>query len=608
MTAPPPPATVASPLGDLMRRHWGFAAFLPDQAEAMGAVLAGRDALVILPTGGGKSMCYQLPALALPGTAVVCSPLLSLMKDQVDALRQMGIDAAALNSSLSSAEKQSVVQRARAGELKLLYASPERLGMSDVRELLVAAKVSFFAIDEAHCVSEWGHDFRPEYRELGNLRRWFPEVPILACTATATPAVRRDIVAALGLRAPAVVVGSFDRPNLVYRAVYRRDVVAQVQEVLARHPGEGGVIYCIRRSDVDSLCATLQRLGHRAVPYHAGLSPETRRRHQEAFAEEQVDIVVATVAFGMGIDRSDVRFVVHTGMPKTLESYQQEAGRAGRDRLAAECVLLYDAADLVTWRRIQGVPSTPYEQAALGKLNETYRYCRTLTCRHRVLVQYFGQDFDRAGCGACDVCLGEHATLPDGKTVARKILSGVARLKSGFGARHVAQMLKGSKSAKLSEHGHDTLSTYGLLAEYSLPDIGDFIDQLQGHGHLERRGEYAVLALTAIGAALMRGEGDVELALPRRSKRKGQVSTAGVAAPGAADEALFQELRVARRAIAVDRKLPPYMIFSDATLRDMAAKRPATVAGLLAVKGVGERKAADFGERMLAVLRAARTT
>ncbi|HEY9854747.1 MAG TPA: RecQ family ATP-dependent DNA helicase, partial [Stenomitos sp.] len=548
---------------DLLKRIWGYEAFLPNQAEAVDALMNGRDSLTILPTGGGKSICYQLPALAKPGMAIVISPLVALMKDQVDSLVANGVAAASLNSSMPPDEKRRVVGDLKAGRLKLLYLSPERLAAPDAFELLSQAAISFIAIDEAHCVSQWGHEFRPDYRNLAQLRTWFPQVSMHAFTATATEAVRDDIVAALGLKDPSVVVGSFDRPNLFYRAEFRRDLVGQVRAVLDRHPGEAGILYCIRRADVESLCETLQGLGYKALPYHAGLSAETRREHQEAFSKEEVDLMVATVAFGMGIDRSNVRFVIHTGMPKSIEHYQQEAGRAGRDRLAAECVLFYGAADPMAWRSIQGEPKTPYDQHALDKVREMYRFCRTLTCRHRFLVTYFGEAFEVGSCGACDVCLGEHQVLPDSTVVAQKILSCVARVQERFGARHVAEVLKGSKAAKVLQLGHDRLSTYGLLAEHAINDLADWIDQLVGHGYLVRSGEFQVLKVTPQGWALLKGEDSVQLTMPRATVAR-TVKGSDEVALSPEEEALFQDLRSWRRTIAHERGVPPYLILGDA--------------------------------------------
>ncbi len=604
-SAPPsalPKAATDPALLDLLKRIWGYEAFLPNQAEAVEALMTGRDSLTILPTGGGKSICYQLPALAKPGMAIVISPLLALMKDQVDSLVANGVAAASLNSSMTSDEKRRVVDDLRAGRLKLLYLSPERLASPDSFELLSQAAISFIAIDEAHCVSQWGHEFRPDYRNLAQLRTWFPNVSMHAFTATATQTVRDDIVAALGLKEASVVVGSFDRPNLFYRAEFRRDLVPQVRAVLDRHPGEAGILYCIRRADVESLCETLQGLGYRALPYHAGLPAETRRQHQEAFSKEEVDLMVATVAFGMGIDRSNVRFVIHTGMPKSIENYQQEAGRAGRDRLAAECVLLYGAADPVSWKSIQGEPKTPYDQHALDKIREMYRFCRTLTCRHRFLVTYFGEAFEATPCGACDVCLGEHQVLPDSTVVAQKILSCVVRVQERFGARHVAEVLKGSKTAKLLQLGHDKLSTYGLLADHAIADLSDWIDQLVGHGYLVRAGEYQVLKVTPEGRALLKGEDSVQLTMPRATVAKTVKSSEDLPL-SPAEEALFQDLRGWRRTMAQERGVPPYLVLGDATLRELASRRPASDLALRAIKGIGETKARDLGDRLLEALR-----
>jgi ATP-dependent DNA helicase RecQ len=593
-------------LHELLRRYWGYEGFLPNQAEAVDHVLAKRDSLVILPTGGGKSMCYQLPALAMPGMAVVVSPLVSLMKDQVDALVANGIPAATLNSSLSAEERRQVASAVRRGELKLLYVSPEGLGAGFIMELLQEAEIAFFAIDEAHCISQWGHEYRPDYRLLGELRAQFPGVGIHAFTATATPAVREDIVRSLKLHDAQVVVGSFDRPNLLYRATYRHDLIGQIAQVLARHPGEAGIVYCISRNEVEQVAETLQKKGHKALPYHAGLSAEVRRRNQEAFSTEQVDLIVATVAFGMGIDRSNVRFVIHAGMPKAIENYQQEAGRAGRDRLEAECVLLYSAQDLLAWKRIMGEARSEYDQLVHGKLSEMYRFARTLTCRHKFLVNYFGQDFEHADCGACDVCFGEHAELEDGLVTSQKILSCVARVRERFGARYVAEVLKGSNTEKIRQNGHDQLSTYGLLASYQVNDIADWIDQLITQGFLVREGEYQTIHMTEDGRRLMKGDGQVRLNMPRPTKEK--ATRAKKAGPNdlalsAPEEAIFEALRAWRRDIAKDRGVPPYVILNDASLRELAHVRPAHMDGLLTVKGIGESKAQAFGDSLLALVR-----
>lgn len=594
----------------LLRRHWGHEGFLPGQAEAVEAVLARRDSLVVLPTGGGKSVCYQLPALALPGTALVISPLLALMKDQVDALRDMGILAGSLNSMMDPEERRAVSDVFRAGQLKLLYLAPEALASPHVRELLHEAPLSFIAVDEAHCISQWGHDYRPDYRNLGPLRAEFAGIPVHAFTATATPSVQGDITTNLRMQAPVVWVGDVDRPNLVYRARPRHDTVAQVLEVARRHPGEAGIVYCISRKETESLAERLAAQGLKARPYHAGLDPERRRANQEAFAKEEVDLIVATVAFGMGIDRSDVRFVVHAGLPKSIEAYQQEAGRAGRDRLEAECVLLFAPQDYMALRRLllggAGEAASEAKQAEVERLGEVYRFARSLVCRHRFLVQHFGQAYAHEDCQACDVCLGEHAEMPEGRVLARKLLAGVARLKRPYGASHVAEVLKGAQTARIKELGHDQLSTHGLLKEHAVKDLQDWLDQLEVQGHLSRDPEYGTLALTASGVALMKdlGEEAIRLSMPRSAAsapaKKRLADGGGELSPG--EEALFEAMRGWRREVAKARNLAPYMVLADAPLRALARQRPSRRSGLLAVKGLGEAKVQAYGEELLALL------
>src|SRR5215213_8305114 len=398
------------------------------------AALTAHDSLVVMPTGGGKSLCFQAPALLSDSVTVVVSPLISLMKDQVDGLLANGIVAAQMNSSQSVADVKATESELFAKRLKLLFVSPERLAMPGFRDMLRRANVKTFAIDEAHCISHWGHDFRPEYRQLRAIREELPEASMHAYTATATPEVRRDIALQLGLREPVVLVGDFDRPNLTYRVLPRQDEAKQVIDVLERHRGEAGIIYCTRRKDVDSLTEKLRRRGHDAVAYHAGLLPEERREAQDKFSTEKCDLVVATVAFGMGIDRSNVRFVLHTGMPKSVEHYQQESGRAGRDGLEAECVLLYSGADLMLWRSMvqnsaaEAAATPQFVESAMRHLNDIDRYCSGASCRHRALVEYFGQDYAAETCNACDICLGETEEVADALTVAQKIVSCVFRV------------------------------------------------------------------------------------------------------------------------------------------------------------------------------------
>jgi ATP-dependent DNA helicase RecQ len=405
LTSPGDP--VASRLREVLRRYWGYESLRPLQAEAMHRVMAGKDSLVVIPTGGGKSLCYQLPALCRDGLALVVSPLISLMKDQVDRIRQHGIPAAYVNSTLSLNERQRVAEQIRRRELKLLYVAPERLLAGNTLSFLRSADLSLIAIDEAHCISSWGHDFRPEYRGLGVLKQQFPHLGVHAYTATADPRIRRDIAEQLRLVDPAILVGNFDRPNLTYRVVPVQGRFGQICEVIDRHPGQSGIIYCIGRKEVEQLAASLSTLGYCAAPYHAGLSPQVRKQNQEAFLQEEIRIIVATVAFGMGIDKPNVRFVLHARMPKSLEHYQQESGRAGRDGLPAECLLLYGRGDIVTWKRMLEDESPAAHRASLKSLQAMIRYCERATCRHAAIVQHFGQRLERGNCGACDYCLGE---------------------------------------------------------------------------------------------------------------------------------------------------------------------------------------------------------
>jgi ATP-dependent DNA helicase RecQ len=605
------PEWSADDLQAVIARYWGFHQLRPLQEQAMRAVLEGRDSLVVLPTGGGKSLCYQAPALLRGGLTVVVSPLIALMKDQVDGLRAYDIPAAQVNSAISTEEWQVTLHQLRQGELRLLFVAPERLVMPDFIRLLQHSGVHTFAIDEAHCISHWGHDFRKEYRQMAQLRESFPTASIHAYTATATEQVRADICNQLTLRDPAVLVGNFDRPNLTYRVLPRHDLTRQVLEVIDRHRGEAGIIYCMRKKDVDNLAASLQTRKVNALPYHAGLTPEQRKVTQDAFAAEECDVVVATIAFGMGIDRSNVRFVIHIAMPKTLEHYQQETGRAGRDGLGAECVLLYSGGDVLSLKSMLEKSATeagtePAILAATVKhLNEMDRYARGAVCRHKALVNHFGQEYQKVGCSACDLCLGDTEEVPDAMTVAQKILSCVARVKEGYGIGHVIEVLRGQQTENVRRRGHDKLSTFGILTESSKADLRDWIYQLIGQELLlQTNDEYPKLNLNAASWELMRGRGEVRLVQLARRKRGERVARpATTDEPAEVDAGLFEALKALRREIARERQVPAFVIFGDRTLLEMARFRPATEAELRPLYGIGEAKLRDFGTRFLHVIR-----
>ncbi len=604
-----PPSADATPADtlELVRRVWGFDRLLPLQLEALAAIRARRDCLVVLPTGGGKSLCYQAPVLLEGGLAVVVSPLISLMKDQVDALRGNGVAAAYDNSTLTPAERDGVRAAVLAGELRLLYVSPERLvgdGSDGYLEFLGRASVTYFAIDEAHCISQWGHAFRPEYRLLGGLRERFPEASLHGFTATATERVRRDIVDQLGLRRPDVLVGSFDRPNLVYRVFRRGDLSSQLRTILRRHPGEAGIVYCISRKEVDRWAARLADWGHSALPYHAGLGDEERHRNQEAFLSERTDVIVATVAFGMGIDRPDVRFVVHAGAPRSLEHYQQESGRAGRDGLEAECALFYSAADFVTWQRLLE-SSGELTDGARRLLVGMRRYAGSMRCRHRSLLEYFGQRSEADNCGACDWCLGELERVDEPVVLAQKILSCVLRLRQRWGAGQVVDVLRGRDSDKVMANRHHELSTFGLLADWPIGELHGYLEQLQDGGYLITEGHpYPVLRVTAEGLELLRGETSCELFRQQRPEKRRRKPKPIDDSWEGVDSGLFEALRELRRELAAERGVPPYVILHDRSLRDLARLRPATPQQLLAAYGIGEKKAADLGTQLLTTIAA----
>ena len=607
------PADALAPVGDpriaeVLTRWWGFDRLRPLQAEAIRAALDGRDSLVVMPTGGGKSLCYQLPPLVAETTDVVVSPLVALMKDQVDALEAIGYPAAAIHGGMSQEERAAVRDRLAAGELRLLFAAPERLVNTGLLDLLARVGVRRFAIDEAHCISQWGHDFRPEYRQLALVRDRFPAASIHAFTATATPRVRDDIARQLALRDPEVLVGTFDRPNLVYRVVPRTDRTGQVVQVLGRHRGEASIVYCISRKETERLAERLAAEGLLARAYHAGLDPKQRHATQEAFARETIDVVVATVAFGMGIDRSDVRLVLHTALPKSLEAYQQETGRAGRDGLAAECVLLYSSADVFSWESLVRKSAAESELDAaeqeslvasqLEHLHAMRRYAQAARCRHAALSEYFGQAYPPATCGACDVCLGETESLPDATVTAQKIISCVARVGERFGVRHVCEVLRGAKTDGIQRHGHDRLSTFGLLSNLDQRAAENLVHQLLDQELLGRTGgDRPVVMLNERSWEVLRGQREVVLLEPRAAKAK--TTKADVDDWQGVDRDLFERLRRWRRRVAEARGKPAWTIFDDKSLRSIARDKPASPAALLRCRGIGEKRLADFGPAIL---------
>ena len=579
-----------------IQQFWGYTGFRPLQQEAMMAAMESRDSLTVLPTGGGKSLCYQAPAVCRDGLAIVVSPLIALMKDQVDSLTECGIPAAFINSSLSVDERKAVADRIRKGELKLLFAAPERLVQPRTIDFLENCNVSFVAIDEAHCISNWGHDFRPEYRQLGVLRTAFPKASIHAFTATATEKVRNDIVLQLGLNDAEVLVGNFDRPNLFYRVERRQDAMSQIRSVIDRHPNESGIVYCISRASVEEMAGSLKNLGYKALAYHGGMDAEQRKAHQEAFIDEKIDIIVATVAFGMGIDKSNVRYVVHAEMPRSIEAYQQESGRAGRDGLEAECCLIYSGRDTNTWEfLINQSENDDNRQASLSALAKMEAFCGSAICRHQQLVRHFGQQLQSERCGACDVCLDEFDRVNDPLVVAQKILSSVYRQEQRFGAEYTTQVLRGSKNKKIVTNRHDKLSTHGLLKDEPEHVVRGWIDQLLAQGFLKRHGEHSVLVITEEGAALLKGQASILLTRPKSSPAAVSLEDKWQDV----DRGLFEDLRHMRMQISIQRGIPPYVVFGDMTLRELARYRPTSMASLTKIYGIGQQKKTEFGKQIL---------
>jgi ATP-dependent DNA helicase RecQ len=599
---------VAATARTILRDTFGYAEFRGQQEAIIAAALAGRDSLVLMPTGGGKSLCYQIPALVREGLGLVISPLIALMADQVGALREAGVAAAFLNSTLRRGEQNEVVARLRRGDLKLLYLAPERLLQDETLALLREVTVSIVAIDEAHCVSQWGHDFRAEYLGLNVLKELLPGVPRMALTATATPPTRAEIVARLNLDDPDVFVSSFDRPNIRYLVQVKTEPRRQLAEFLRGHRGEPGIVYCLSRDKTEATAQWLVEQGIAAVPYHAGLPAETRAQNQRRFLAEDALVVVATIAFGMGIDKPDVRFVAHLDLPKSIESYYQETGRAGRDGEPAEAWMVYGLQDVVQLRQFVDASEADeqHKRRERAKLDALLGWCEITECRRRPLLGYFGEQ--RAGpCGNCDNCTSPPATW-DGTEAARKLLSAVYRTGQTFGAAHVIDVLLGNVTEKTARHRHERLSVFGIGAELPAGRWRSLLRQLVVKGYLRVDHEgYGALALTEASRAVLRGETtlsvreDTKAAPRKKAKARGPV---GDVAPE--NEGLWEALRECRRQLAQEQNVPPYVIFHDATLRAMLAERPSDGEALLAITGVGQAKLERYGERFLSVLRAAR--
>ncbi len=587
-----------------LKRYLGFSSFRPLQEAIIHDALDGRDVFALLPTGGGKSMCFQLPALVRPGLTVVVSPLIALMKDQVDALTAIGAPATFLNSSLESGEGRSRLRGLYAGDYRLLYVAPERLLLSGFLEEAQRWNVNQIAIDEAHCISEWGHDFRPEYRKIAQLRATFPDIPMMALTATATGRVRDDIIRLLGLREPRTYVASFNRPNLCYRVVPKKTPYDQILAYLRSHPEDSGIVYCMARKTTEMVADQLKADGIAARPYHAGLNPEDRSKNQELFLRDEVRVICATIAFGMGINKPNVRFVIHHDLPKNLESYYQETGRAGRDGLPSECLLLFSGGDASRQQIFINEKPDPSEQAAArAQLNQMMDYAETPGCRRASLLDYFGEEFPEANCGSCDNCLNPRSRY-DATVSAQKMLSCVYRIhdKSGFavGMNHLVDVLLGANTEKIRRWGHQTLSTYGIGRDTSKSGWTELGRELIRRGLLEpTKDKFPVLQLTPLGRSFLQQRKKLELARPIVTAQ--EESTSGTKRAGAieCDEVLFERLRARRKRLADEMGVPPYIVFADTCLRWMARQYPRTPDELLRVPGVGENKLRLYGSAVL---------
>ncbi|MDD5054855.1 MAG: DNA helicase RecQ [Candidatus Peribacteraceae bacterium] len=595
-------STASADLPALLKSRFGYDRFRPHQAEIIDAVLRGKDCLVILPTGGGKSLCFQIPALRLPGITVVISPLISLMKDQVDALKANGVAAEFLNSSLSSGEQERIEAAARRGELKLLYLAPERLAVTRFKEFLLSLTVSLIAVDEAHCISEWGHDFRPEYRNLRSLREAFPSVPCIALTATATEKVREDIVTQLHLKDAARFVASFDRPNLRYHVAPKRHAFELLLSTLRKYAGQSAIVYCMTRKGTEDLAADLVAEGIAALPYHAGLESALRQETQNKFIRDEISVVAATIAFGMGIDKPDVRAVIHYDLPKNIEGYYQETGRAGRDGLPADCILLFAAGDAILHRHfIEKIDNEDERERSLGKLEAMLAYAEKRSCRRKMLLAYFGEQYENMPCSGCDHCL-RAPELIDATTVAQKILSAVIRTGERFGAAHIIDVLRGQPSKRSRELGHDTLSVFGVAKEFGQEELRDFIGSLIEREMLAKAdGQYPVLEVTAAGKELLRSRTAIRLPKPAIDAT---IARRDEPLELAYEKELFEQLRTVRREIARNENVAAFVVFPDRTLMEMAYVLPQSRESFGRISGVSEMKIRSYGDAFMTAITA----
>ncbi len=587
---------------EVLKEVFGFSAFRAPQEEIVRDLLAGHDVFVLMPTGGGKSLCYQIPALVKSGTAVVISPLISLMKDQVDALRENGVRAAFFNSSLGAKEASSVLRSLEAGELDLLYIAPERAMVGEFLEMLVRLPISLVAIDEAHCVSQWGHDFRPEYVRLGALRDRLPTIPFIALTATADGHTRQDILERLNLKNPRVFVAGFDRPNIRYTVTFKHQPLNQLLDFLAQKEDLAGIVYCLSRKRVEKVAEDLRAKGFKASAYHAGLGAEERSRVQEAFQKDDIRIVVATVAFGMGIDKPNVRFVVHFDLPKNVEAYYQETGRAGRDGLPSEALLLYGAGDIGILRSLISEMSNPAQKAIeLEKLKGIVNYAETQGCRRQHLVSYFGEPHP-GGCDNCDTCLSPSDSY-DATQDAQAVFMAVYETGQRFGVKHVVEVLRGADNERLGRFGHDRLKIYGAGKHRKQEEWEGIVRQLLQQGFLRvEDSKFPVLKLTPMTKPVLREGQQVKLLQPKVRPRRERRPKRGSGPQLTYEEALFHKLRDLRRRLADAQGVPPYIVFGDQTLMEMAARKPNTREQLMGVSGVGQFKLDKYGDEFLSLL------